>query len=261
MMKILLLLIFIFIAWFSAGAQTLLTTAVHFEAKDFEGVPHNLTEYLEDDKYVLLSFYTVNCGTCMTYSPHISQTYENFGCNNGDVIVLGVNWGATNYQLSQHHQQYALVFPALSGLEGYGNDITSDYQIESFISVILIAPDGDIVNQYIFPPSTAVLDSTLLSYGISMMDCTVGAELTKAQERKLDVFPNPASTSFRFRHNSHAGPLSIRLYDLNGRVVRDYGLHRSPLPAFSVAGLKPGLYVVKVHSDTHISTLRLFVIR
>lgn len=261
MMKKLLLLTFIFITWFSAGAQTLLTTAVHFEAKDFEGVPHNLTEYLDDDKYVMLSFYTVNCGTCMTYSPHVSQTYENFGCNNGDVIVLGVNWGATNYQLSQHHQQYDLIFPALSGLEGYGNDITSDYQIESFISVILIAPVGDIVNQYIFPPSTAVLDSTLLSYGLSMMDCTVGAELTKAQECKLEIFPNPASTSFRFRHFSDAGPFSIGLYDLNGRVIRDYGEHSALLPAYSVDGLEPGLYVVKVHSETDISALRLFIIR
>ena len=235
---------------FSASTQTLLTNAVHFEAKDISGITHNLTTYLDDGKYVLLSFYTVNCGTCMTYSPHISQTYENFGCNNGDVIVLGVNWGATNAQLSQHHQYYNLLFPALSGLEGYGNDITSDYQIESFISVILIAPDGEIVNQYIFPPSTAVLDSTLLSYGLNMMDCTVGIGNPALKSNTLLVYPNPASSSFRISNCIVEEAVSVKMYDLQGRLVRDYGLHLSPFPEFSLGGVRPGVFVVQI-KPTH----------
>lgn len=244
-----------------ATAQTPLTTAIQFEAKDYNGVPHSLQEYLDEGKFVMLSFYTMNCGSCQTYSPHVNQTYENFGCNNGGVIVLGVNWGATNNQLLLHHQQNGLNYPALSGLEGYGNEITSDYQIESFITVILINPDGEIVNQYIYPPTTAALDSILLSQGLSMMDCTVGTDLqSSSRHHTMCVHPNPAVTSFKINMHTQSGLYYVSLYDLHGKRVRDFGLHAEPFPVFALTGLKPGLYIIKAwNNETDFFTTRLLV--
>jgi len=242
-------------------AQTPLTTAVQFEAKDFNGNTHNLFNYLDNGKYVMLSFYTMNCGSCQTYSPGVSAIYEQYGCNNADLIVLGINWGATNSQLFDYHQDYGWNFPALSGIDGYGNEIIQAYLVESFISVILIAPDHEIVNQYINPPTTNVLESLLMSYGLNATGCTVGTEtLVKQPDNKPVVFPNPAVSFFDVSINAVEGSHYIALYDLNGRLVSDYGLHTLPFPRFPLEDIETGVYLVKVWNDNFMAhTIRLLV--
>lgn len=243
-------------------AQTPLTTAVQFEAKDFNGDTHNLFNYLDNGKYVMLSFYTMNCGSCQTYSPGVSAIYEQFGCNNADLIVLGINWGATNSQLFDYHQEYGWDFPALSGVDGYGNEITEAYLVESFISVILIAPDREIVNQYIDPPTTNVLQSLLVSYGLNTSACTVGTETLVKQPFNIPmVFPNPAKAFFDLSLHAVEGNHSVGLYDLNGRLVRDYGSHTTPFHRFLLEDIEAGVYLVKVQNNNFIAkSIRLIVL-
>jgi thiol-disulfide isomerase/thioredoxin len=243
-------------------AQTPLTTAVQFEAKDFNGDTHNLFDYLDNGKYVLLSFYTMNCGSCQNYSPGVSSIYEQFGCNNADLIVLGINWGATNSQLFDYHQEYGWNFPALSGVNGYGNEITEAYLVESFISVILIAPDREIVNQYIDPPTTNVLESLLMSYGLNTSACTVGTEtLVNQPGNNPMVFPNPAKAFFDLSLHAAEGNHYVGLYDLNGRLVRDYGSHTLPFHRFLLEDIEAGVYLVKVQGNNLTAkSIRLIVL-
>jgi len=241
-------------------AQTPLTIAVQFEAKDFNGETHNLFDYLDNGKYVMLSFYTMNCGSCQTYSPGVSAIYEQFGCNNADLIVLGINWGATNSQLFDYHQEYGWNFPALSGIDGYGNEITEAYLVESFISVILIAPNREIVNQYIDPPTTNVLENLLALYGLNTSACTVGTEnLAKQPDNNPMVFPNPARDFYDLSFNTVEGSHYVGLYDLNGRLVHDYGLHTLPFPRFALEDIEAGVYLVKVSNNNLTKTIRLIV--
>lgn len=243
-------------------AQTPLTTAVQFEAKDFNGDTHNLFNYLDNGKYVMLSFYTMNCGSCQTYSPGVSAIYEQFGCNNADLVVLGINWGATNSQLSDYNILNGYSFPALSGIDGYGNEIIESYMVESFITVILIAPDHQIVNQYIDPPTTNVLESLLISYGLNTSACTVGNEIpVKQDENNLTVFPNPAGSFFNVSLNTVEGSHYVGLYDLNGKLLRDYGLHTSPFPRFPLEDIEAGVYLVKLRNNNFMAkTIRLIVL-
>jgi len=241
-------------------SQTPLINAVQIDAKDFNGMPHNLFNYLDNGKHVLLCFSTMNCGSCSTYSPHVSFIYEQYGCNNGDLIVLGVNWGATNIQLLEYHQQNGYTFPALSGFEGYGNEINQSYQIQSFISVILIAPDRTIVEQYIYPPSVSSLESLLSAYGLSAMSCTLGQEsITDSDKIIIVAFPNPAIDFFSISGGSTGIEYIVGLHDLNGRLIRSYGKQALPSVPLSLIGIDYGVYVIKVLDENMTFYYRLLV--
>ncbi len=249
----------------SLQSQTPLTIAPHFEAKDFNGNPHLLYEYLDAGKHVLLSFYTLNCGSCIIYSPHLSQIYDHYGCNTGDLIVLGINWGATNSQLASHHQIYGLQFPALSGQEGYGNSITSLFEISSFITVILISPNRDIVMQYLFPPTFSALDSVMQLHGIVASPCVTGSTQSIISENvDIDVFPNPAHDILFMRTNiTSSGLHQVFLANLNGSIVRDVRMQiagKGSLLRICIQGLPPGLYNLTITNELGLSVSRRVII-
>jgi thiol-disulfide isomerase/thioredoxin len=254
---------FLLLCLVSTGvSQTPLLNAVQIDAKDFNGSSHNLFDYLNSGKHVLLSFSTMNCGSCATYSPHVSIIYEQYGCNNADLIVLGVNWGATNMQLLAYHQQNGYNFPAISGLDGYGNEINEAYQIQSFISVILIAPDHTIVEQYIYPPSVAELQGLLSSYGLSASACTVGNDnITVSDKKAFNVFPNPAVDFFKINLGSGSSEYKVGLYDLDGRLIRFYGNQSPQTSSLSLSGIDDGVYVIKAWNDNTFFFSRLLVLR
>ncbi|MBE0663039.1 MAG: T9SS type A sorting domain-containing protein [Bacteroidales bacterium] len=261
MKKILYSLLLLSIA-FTGVSQTPLLNAVQIDAKDFNGSSHNLFNYLNSGKHVLLSFSTMNCGSCSTYNPHVSIIYEQYGCNNGDLIVIGVNWGATNMQLLEYHQQNGYNFPSISGIEGYGNEINEAYQIQSFISVILIAPDHTIVEQYIYPPSVSELESLLSSYGLNATACTVGYDNIADSEKKgFIAFPNPAIDFFSISLGSDETEFNVSLYDLNGRLIRSYKNQSSQSTSLSLLGVDDGVYVIKAWNEDSFYSSRLLVLR
>lgn len=250
-MKKFLFIIIFGISSLQAWSQTPLLVAPHFEAKDFRGVPHELYTYLNSGKYVLLSFFTTNCGTCAVYNPQVNMAYIHFGCNTGDLIVLGINWGSTNTLVAQYHQANGLSFPALSGFEGYGNEITELYQIPSFISVILIAPNRQIVQQYIYPPSFEALKNIISSYGINQSPCLVGTEPQIVSEKNnFRIYPNPASSHINiFGNLGTPDQFSATLYDVAGRLVRCFDQNFSSTSGAAILntkGIAPGHYVLQV---------------
>lgn len=64
-------------------------------------------------------------------------------------------------------------YPAISGTDGGGNQIVLDYQIQVAPTIILIAPDHEIVIQSIwpFPDAQAIIDE-LIVYDIAQHDCS-----------------------------------------------------------------------------------------
>jgi len=60
---------------------------------DTNGDLHTLNNYLYNGKIVVLDFYLLTCGSCMSSSPCIESIYQNYGQNNGDVIVLAMDVG------------------------------------------------------------------------------------------------------------------------------------------------------------------------
>ena len=67
------------------------TVAVDFTITDTDGVEPNLFGYLDNGKHVILQFFTVEgCATCTEQAEDFSTTYMLYGCNEHDIIFLGI---------------------------------------------------------------------------------------------------------------------------------------------------------------------------
>lgn len=177
-------------------AQTSLDTAANFTVKDVNGITHRLNEYLEQNKIVVIDFFTITCGPCAEYAPQINESFIHFGCNTSNVIFLGINWGGDNAGVTDFGITYGVQYPEVSGTEGNGNHVVADYEVLSYPTVILILPDSYIAEKYIWPPSTQHLDSIITSHGGIASECntpiTPLMEALKSTNRIISIYPMPA---------------------------------------------------------------------
>lgn len=241
------------------SAQVVMDTALNFLVKDVEGNSHRLYNYLDAGKLVVVDFFTVTCGPCASYAPEISASYMNFGCNSGNVVVLGINWGADNAQVMDFAAENGAVYPEASGLEGNGNHVIMDYSPLSYPTVILIKPDRSVDEPYIWPPSTVHLDSLIALHGGMVQPCTTGNR--NDLPLQVSVYPNPCN---RMLHVALPGALElsgISLVSSLGRVIRELN------PGDSVNGeisldtgeLAAGVYWLVCSLPDHSTARALFI--
>ena len=132
---------------FNVKAQTSLTEAVDFTGTDCYGEEViNLFEILDRGQHVLIDFYYYQCTPCQRVVPYVVEAYEAFGCNNHDVFFMEV----THYDNAEICQwwaeKYGVQYPTISKEYG-GEEIRAAYNIPSFPSLVLIAPDRKILLQ------------------------------------------------------------------------------------------------------------------
>jgi thiol-disulfide isomerase/thioredoxin len=178
-------------------------TAAGFTVKDVAGITYRLQDELDAGQMVLLDFFTITCGPCVTYAPEISASYTHFGSNSSNVTFLGINWGADNAGVSNFGTANGVLYPEASGLEGNGNAVNAAYGIVSYPTVMLITPDGLIAEPFIWPPSTVHLDSLISAYGGILASGTAekGVQSADAEPDRLIVslYPVPADICIHFR--------------------------------------------------------------
>jgi peroxiredoxin len=264
MKRLFFFLVLISIVW-KVSAQTLLTIAKDFSVKDTEGTTHHLFDYLDSNHFVLLDFFTTSCGSCQTYAHEVSAAYSDFGCNAGNVVVLGINWGSNNANVHAFDSIYGAYFPAVSGAQGGGNRVVDTFQVLSYPTVILIAPDRQVLEQYIWPPSRQQLDSIIQANGGLMQPCAVGdGEITfPANEHLLLVWPNPSAGIVNIGANAMPG-VEVSIITMQGQLVGKYiWNYNSGSQAFKVQeifGLCPGLSVVILRKDGIIIGTRKLIV-
>lgn len=246
-------LFFVFI-FISSQAQVQIDTATDFSVKDLESNTHHLYEYLDAGKYVVIDFFTTSCGSCQTFAPLISSSYEYFGCNYSNVIFLGINWGSENYDVAAFNNQWGAIYPSVSGLNGGGNSVVEAYEVLSFPSVIIIAPDRTIVNNYIWPPSLEGLNDAVLSAGGIPMLCTVDMEQIPVSEKQLlSASPTSSGEVIITCHQELTPGLDLLVYSADGRMVYNQPLNRNT----TNINLRPGIYFAALlNKGSKISTLR-----
>lgn len=197
-------------------AQTPLTQAVDFNSKDVHGIPHHLFGILDNDQqYVLIDFFSVTCGPCQSMAPIIDTIYHYFGSNEQGLFVVAIDQTFDNEMVMGFEEEYNTHYPAISGIEGGGGAIYTDYEIPYYPSLILIAPNHEIVEQAIpIPDSAEELVELLESYGL----ITIGIE-EKNHKQSFELSPNPAKDIIRVT-NSLSDPIQrINIYTATGREI------------------------------------------
>ena len=259
--KLVLLLTVTFIIG-STTAQTSLTEAVDFNVKTIYGESIWLFPLLDDEnQIVVIDFFSTTCGPCIDYAPDFQACYEKFGSNEGNVYFMGINWGNNNIGVIEFDSTYGLTYPTASGSEGGGNTVYGIYDIQSYPTVIVITPDHNIVEQYIWYPTEENITNAIVTAG----GINVVTVENKFEDQKLIVFPNPVKNigTIEFELFKSAD-IYISIYNILGQQVYNsdiqrYAKGRTQIP-FSVNELENGYYFVKVDSNTGpITTTRISV--
>jgi len=166
-----LLLALLVLVGLQSQAQTNLTTALDFTVTDIHGDTHNLFNYLDNGKHVIVDFFFTTCGPCIASVPTLNQAYTDYGCNTGEIIFLSIDNGDSDSEVMQYETDYSGLLPSASGNDGGGNAVISAYGIGAYPTVILIAPDRTILEQDIFPVSN--ITTALPNAGLNMASCAV----------------------------------------------------------------------------------------
>lgn len=233
---------------FSLKAQTPLDMAVDFETVDINGKNIHLFEILEDEnKYVLIDFFFANCGPCQNSAPYVNEAFEYFGCGDFDVEFIAISDRDSDAVCHEFDDTYGVTYTTISGMEGNGAEIVSNYQIQAFPSIILIDPQGNIVEQDIYPiVDEFSIINPLESYGITQNTCLTNIpEPSKTSE--LKIYPNPTSGIFGIELPTYKES-TVELFDNYGNLIlsiNDIGISQ-----MDVSYLEKGVYIIHVISDS-----------
>ncbi len=262
-MKKLLLLIVSVLLFGGTFAQTTLTEAVNFHVKTIYGEPIWLFPLLDDEnKIVVVDFFSTTCGPCQDYAPDFQACYENFGYNEGNVYFMGINWGNDNEGVREFDSIFGLTFPTASGSQGGGNIVYGDYEILSYPTVIVITPDHSIVEQYIWYPDEENITNAVIAAGGILVNTDENVSI----KSNVTVYPNPVigKGTIKFDLQSPAN-INLSIYNLLGKQVfamEEFVNQKGKVQlGFFVDNLENGLYFVKLTSDNQdIATTRISVL-
>ena len=129
--------------------EVVLVPAPDFTLTDQYGGTHTLSDY--KGKTVFLNFWATWCGPCQSEMPEIQAMYEDYGENQGDLVVLGVaNPRSADYPASQDVSQaeveqfltdHGYTFPVLMDTAG---EVFGMYGIRAFPTTFMVDTDGNV---------------------------------------------------------------------------------------------------------------------
>ena len=241
------------------NSQTSLTVAENFNVKTPTGESINLFDILDNGQHVVIDFFNITCGPCQIFAPDIQTSSVHFGNNEEDVFFVGISYSGDNNLIVQWDSTYGITYPTISGSDGGGVGVHIDYSILSVPTIVLIAPDKNIIGQLFLPdfiPSTSVIDSMLMAHGLFPVVTGI-QQKDQNQIREIVIYPNPvkdrAILELDVTTNSH---LEIELINLLGRRV--FQMSEMPFQTgkhsikLSFENITKGIYILNISENNSV---------
>lgn len=248
----------------AASAQSKIpngTISPDFTMTDVNGVNHNLYKYCDSGKYVMVYFFAHWCTACRNLVHTYQSLYRKYGCNKGDLIILGneADGSGTLKTLKEYDSAVTALwkikveFPKGYGKAGTNAANASVYGLSAVPTVVFIGPDRKMINNYIW----AFLDSTEIEKNfpkgkVNPKACNT-TNLVEIKDKTIDinVSPNPASTSSNLQFTlNESNEVHFLIRDYTGKM--QYQSPRRNLPkgesslTIPLEGLSSGLYWVEL---------------
>ena len=139
--------------------------AIDFSLQDQFGNTHTLADY--EGKTILLNFWATWCGPCQQEMPDLQALYEEWGENEGDLVVLGVAAPKAEDSLYPADNKSAEEIAAWLDEQGYTYPVLMDttgelflsYGVYSFPTTFMIDTDGNVFGYLSGSMTREIMDS------------------------------------------------------------------------------------------------------
>ncbi len=239
-------------------AQTPLTEAIDFTAKDVHGNMQHLYTILDDyEQYVLIDFFSVTCGPCQTIAPMMDSVYRYFGQNEHGLYVLAIDKTFNNDMVIEFEEEYGTHYPTISGLDGGGSFVYETFKIPYYPSIILIAPDHSIVEQAIPVPQSAMEIISLLETKYGLVSSNT-SEMDHQEE--FAVYPNPSTDYINIKTSNNSNIKNVKIYSITGHEIWSESKKSSTLDiSIDVNDFQNGVYLISVEFKSGDRFSRTFI--
>ena len=111
---------------------------------DYNGETYNINELLNNWKYVIFDFFYTTCGHCQAEVPDVVNLYNSFGCNSGDVIIIGLE--CVDHDAAHDIDWYITEFGATYPIAPLANnpiinELANNWEIDGTPTYVLIQPN------------------------------------------------------------------------------------------------------------------------
>ena len=127
---------------------------------------HTLSDY--QGQVVFLNFWATWCPPCQGEMPHIEELYQQYGLNEGEVVILGVanpkdgdhpySQDVTQPEVEAFLQENGYTFPVVMDVSG---EVFAAYGIRAFPTTFMIAADGSVYGYVPGAMSKAVMEDII----------------------------------------------------------------------------------------------------
>ncbi len=226
-------------------------TVADFTVVDVHGETHNLFSYLNDDKYVCIDFFGTSCQQCLELVPCFNNIYTNYGCNKSSLVLLAINYLNNNDEILEFEAEYGGIYPAISGFEGGGQTVYTEWQIQYWPQLILIKPNKTIAAN-ISPINEHNIDSIAAFFNIKTDTCPTNSIYNKqAFSRTIKIYPNPSCGIINIKTpNQDIGNSEFKIINLSGIIVLKGNLFKQN--TINVSSLKKGVYFIEINTNKTI---------
>ena len=115
--------------------------APDFELSSFENDPLHLKRLLEEDKPLLLVFWTTWCPYCKKEMKAVNKLYTESESKNMTIIGINAGWNDSVSRAKVFQDRFGIQFPLAFDHE---NVVSQDYMIRGVPSLVLVDREGTI---------------------------------------------------------------------------------------------------------------------
>jgi thiol-disulfide isomerase/thioredoxin len=115
--------------------------APDFEFVDFDGKSHKLSDFR--GKWILIDFWAIWCGPCITEIPHLIEAHQYLDKNN--FVIISISGDKRIETAKEFVKENNMDWIHTIDIEGYVKDVGIQYGVSSIPKAFLIDPEGRFV--------------------------------------------------------------------------------------------------------------------